>query len=58
EIKERIFEEGFKYGENARTGLGLYIVRKVMEKYGGKVWVEDNEPTGTIFVLEFKRFSS
>ncbi len=58
EIKERIFEEGFKYGEDARTGLGLYIVRKVMEKYGGKVWVEDNEPTGTIFVLEFKRFSS
>jgi hypothetical protein len=26
-----------------------------MKRYGGNVWVEDNEPCGSIFVLEFKK---
>jgi len=26
-----------------------------MELYGGKVWYEDNDPTGTVAVLEFQR---
>ncbi len=55
EIKDKIFEEGFKYGESARTGLGLYIVKKVLERYGGSVAVEDNKPCGAVFVLKFKK---
>ncbi len=50
-IRERIFEEGFS-GSNS-TGLGLYIVRKVMERYGGNVRVESNDK-GTTFILEFR----
>ena len=28
EIKNEIFDEGFSYGDNRGSGLGLYIVRK------------------------------
>ena len=51
EIKERVFDEGFKFGETGNTGFGLYIVKKTMERYGGSVAVADNHPHGTVFEL-------
>ncbi|MFX1253798.1 MAG: PAS domain S-box protein [Promethearchaeota archaeon] len=54
EVKASIFEAGFKYGKTGRTGLGLYIVKKVIERYG-EVRVENNSPNGTIFVLKLNR---
>jgi signal transduction histidine kinase len=54
-IKDKIFEEGFSHGDSRSSGLGLYIVKKVVERYGGKIKVEDNKPNGTIFILEFKK---
>ncbi len=53
ELKEKVFEEG--YSGRGGKGLGLYIVKKAMERYGGTVRVEDNEPEGTVFVLRFKK---
>ena len=55
EIKEKIFEESFVYGETGGTGLGLYIVKKAMEINGGHVYVEDNTPKGAVFVLALKK---
>jgi PAS domain S-box-containing protein len=55
EIKDKIFQEDFKYGKTGKTGLGLYIVRKAVERYGGSVEVEDNLPTGCIFTLKLKK---
>jgi PAS domain S-box-containing protein len=57
EIKDRIFEEGFFYGERGNTGLGLYIVKKVVERYGGEIKVEDNSPGGTVFIIRFKKLN-
>ena len=54
EIKDRIFEEGFKYGKTGQSGLGLYIVKKMVERYGGSVRVEDNRPRGSTFVITLK----
>jgi PAS domain S-box-containing protein len=51
DIKARIFDEGFKFGDTGNTGFGLYIVRKTMEKFGGSVRVRDNHPQGTVFEL-------
>ncbi|MET1123772.1 MAG: PAS domain S-box protein [Archaeoglobaceae archaeon] len=58
EIKDKIFEEGFKHGPRASTGLGLYAVKKLVERYGGEVWVEDNKPHGAVFVLRLRRFEA
>lgn len=33
------------------TGLGLYIVREVVEKLGGRVWFESIESVGTTFYI-------
>jgi len=54
EVKGMIFQEGFRHGDTGNTGLGLYIVKKTMERYGGQVLVEDNQPRGAVFVLRFK----
>lgn len=54
-MKELIFRESFKGETTGRSGLGLYLVKETMKRYGGNVWVEDNEPCGSIFVLEFKK---
>lgn len=51
EIKQRVFDEGFSHGGSRGSGLGLYIVKKTIERYGGSIRVEDNEPQGTVFVM-------
>ncbi len=33
------------------TGLGLVIVKGIIEAHGGKVWVEDNLPRGSKFIF-------
>ena len=53
-IKEKIFDERFKYGETGNTGIGLYIVKRAIEHYGGKISVEDNKPNGSVFILKFR----
>jgi len=50
--KEQIFQEGQKGLESGGTGIGLYLVNTLVDRYGGDVWVEDNEPTGSVFVVE------
>jgi len=33
----------------------LYIVKKTVERYGGSIHVEDNEPRGAVFVIKLKK---
>lgn len=54
ERKETVFEQGEMSLESQGTGLGLYLVDTLMDRYGGTVRVEDNEPTGAVFVLELQ----
>lgn len=49
--KDVIFEQGEKGFESQGTGLGLYLVDTLVNRYGGDVWIEDNEPEGAIFVV-------
>jgi len=52
---DRIFDEGFSL--SGSTGIGLYIVKKFMEKYGGRVRAESSESEGAIFHLFFRKFT-
>ena len=54
EQKEQIFEEGEKGLDSGGTGIGLYLVQSLVERYGGAVWIEDNEPEGSVFVVEMR----
>ena len=42
DMKERIFDRLRRGDTKAKgTGLGLYLVKSLVESYGGRVWVED-----------------
>jgi PAS domain S-box-containing protein len=55
EVKNHIFDESFSYGSTGNTGLGLYIVKKAVESYGGYVTVLNAEPQGSDFVIGLKK---
>jgi signal transduction histidine kinase len=54
DVRLKIFQEGFRYGKSGQSGLGLYIVKKVLERYGATILVEDNKPKGSAFVIVIK----
>ena len=54
ENKNSVFERSFKHGKTTGTGLGLYIVKKVIDRYGGEITLQDNFAKGTIFEIKLK----
>ncbi len=55
EAREGLFKEGFKFGPKGNTGLGLFIVKRIVQRYGGSIWVEENMPKGTVFCIELRK---
>jgi signal transduction histidine kinase len=59
--KERIFEQFYRvddvqFGYPSGTGLGLYISRRLAERYGGQLFLERSSPTeGSVFTLRLQR---
>src|ERR1700744_4803031 len=58
EEKSRIFDRFYRVGsEDTRntkgTGLGLYIVKQVLDKHEASIRVKDNRPVGSIFEVIF-----
>ena len=54
ELKTTVFERGLSPDQTA-GGFGLYFVSVMIDLYGGTLWFEDNNPTGTVAVLEFQQ---
>ena len=52
EDKPRLFEPYFSTKKSG-TGLGLAIVTTIVSDHGGFIRVKDNEPKGTVFIIEF-----
>ncbi|WP_375478519.1 ATP-binding protein [uncultured Jatrophihabitans sp.] len=54
ESLERIFQKFARGSDNAvtGTGLGLYIVRTIVDAHGGRVWCESTPGTSTAFIVE------
>src|ERR1700761_7067353 len=58
EEKSRIFDRFYRVGsEETRntkgTGLGLYIVKQVLDKHEASIKVKDNRPAGSVFEVVF-----
>lgn len=52
--KEKVFERFYRVGnEEVRktkgTGIGLYLVKLLVEQHNGTIEVSDNNPSGTVF---------
>jgi len=58
--KSKVFERFYR-GENVESsgikghGLGLNLVKIVVNKMGGKISIRDNKPKGTVFILEMPK---
>lgn len=55
DIQHKVFEEHFKFGKTAHSGLGLYIVQKTTERYSGHVRVETCGEWNTCFIFTFPK---
>ncbi|MCK9277916.1 MAG: PAS domain-containing sensor histidine kinase [Methanoculleus sp.] len=60
--KEAIFHRYEQKRRGVGEGLGLYLVQILVDRYGGKVWVEDRVPghpeQGAAFVFTLKKASA
>ncbi|RMG87126.1 MAG: sensor histidine kinase, partial [Chloroflexi bacterium] len=57
EAQEKLFSEFYRVKTEATrhisgTGLGLSLVKSVVEAYGGRVWVKSAEGVGSTFFVE------
>jgi len=62
EEKKNIFGKFYRVGnESTRktkgTGLGLYIVKTVLQKHQASIRVKDNTPSGSIFEVTFENYA-
>ena len=50
-----LFQTSDKSASNGGTGVGLNIIKVIVEEQGGKVWVDSQPGTGSSFHFEWRR---
>jgi PAS domain S-box-containing protein len=53
--RDEVFQRGTHGLDSDGSGIGLYLVDTLVDAYGGDVWIEDNDPSGTVFAVELRR---
>jgi two-component system sensor kinase FixL len=51
----QIFQTGAPRDESESTGIGLTVVKKIVEFYGGRVWVESEPGQGSRFYFTWPK---
>jgi signal transduction histidine kinase len=53
--KEQVFAKGERGPGSAGMGIGLSLVDRLVEQYGGEIRIGDNEPVGSVFCVTLHR---
>ncbi len=57
DIMDKIFEWGVKGKESKGSGLGLHLVKIIVEGYGGKIFLKKTE-AGAVFEIHLRKFGT
>ncbi len=63
-LRDRVFDKYVRVdkshsaGESVGKGLGLAFCRIAVKAHGGRIWVEDNQPRGSVFTVQIPSESS
>jgi PAS domain S-box-containing protein len=50
----QVFQRLHPIGSYPGTGIGLAVCKKIVERHGGTIWIEEAEPQGTCFHFTLK----
>ncbi len=53
--KEKIFNKGYTTDQERGTGLGLFLVKTLLEIYDGSIEVKDSDLGGSKFIIHLKK---
>lgn len=61
EMREKIFEKFFRVDNSDRrlvggTGLGLALVKDIINAHGGRIWIENRVPKGSAFYISLPTY--
>jgi two-component system sensor histidine kinase DctS len=51
EVRERMFERGYSTKEGASRGLGLYLIKSIVDKGGGRIQVDSEQGRGASIMI-------
>ncbi len=55
DLKTKIFLKNFQGNKGGASGMGLYLAKLTLAKFGGSISVEDNKPSGAVFIIKLDR---
>lgn len=54
--KEAVFDRGYTTDDERGTGLGMFLVKMLLESYGGSIELKDSDMGGARFDVHLKRY--
>lgn len=63
EMRDKVFEKFFRIDNSDRrmvggTGLGLALVKDIIDAHGGRIWIESRTPKGSTFYIALPVFKA
>ncbi|MFW6375837.1 MAG: sensor histidine kinase, partial [Thermoplasmatota archaeon] len=49
DVKELVFDKNYKGSKSKGSGLGLFLVKRIVDTYGGEITVKDSHMGGARF---------